>query len=102
VLPGGQSGGLGDERHRRCHGAASAERTVNAPPGHGTAAHGGAGAEQEPAPRQPRELRDGRPGSRHDTGFQWNVKLTVCGLSHTSWYSRWRADTGGETRRVSV
>ena len=29
--------------------------------------------------------------------FQRKVKLTRCGVSHTSWYSTWRADTGGET-----
>ena len=28
---------------------------------------------------------------------QWKVKFTRCGFSHTSWYSTWRADTGGET-----
>ena len=115
VLPRGQAGRLGAERHRRdrrgaraarCGGAAGVHRPVDRDPGRrrGARARHRAGAEQEPAPGQRRQRAAQHRHPAHDAGVaaQWKVKVTWCGVSHTFWYSTWRADTGGETSRVSL
>ena len=108
-----QAGGLRAERHvghRGTAGMAAAERVADPGTDRSTRANGGAddagaddaGAEDEPAPGEPGKPLSTHPRSRHDAGFQWKVKLTRCGVSHTSWYSRWRAETGGETSSDSL
>ena len=106
VLPRGQPGRLGAERHdgdgdARRAGRAVPERLVDCCPGDSARADRSRGTEQQAAPARARELRGGVSHARHDAGCQRKVKGTVCGFSHTSWYSRWRAETGGEISRVS-
>ena len=105
VLPGGQAGRLGAERHVGDGGPAAwrrAPRAIPAPAPARRADRERGAAEQEPAPGQPARAAAGSSALLVTTlGFQWKVKLTRCGFSHTSWYSTWRADTGGETSRVS-
>lgn len=48
---------------------------------------------QAPAPK--------RSAGAQCVAFQWNVKLTSCGLVQTFAYSMCRADTGGLIRRLS-
>ena len=70
-------------------------------PGHRAYPGRGPGAEQQATPTQRREPAGDHPGTGHAVGFQWKVKVALYGFSHTSWYSTWRAETGGETSRVS-
>ena len=102
VLPGGQPGRLGAGRHVGDGGRAGAERHADPSPRDRAGAGRGPRAEQQAPPAQPGEPRRHRPRAGHDVGCQWNVKVTLCGFSHTPWYSRCRAETGGETSRVSL
>ena len=101
-LPCREAGGLGPERDLRDLGrrAVRVSGPVKRDP-HRCAARRDRRRAQDEATPGPTTLSLGIRWVAHETGRQWKVAVTLWGLSHTCWYSTWRADTGGLTSRLS-